>query len=253
MGGVALGMLASQQWAANVPHSQGPKPFYGGPDSAIRPDLSQPSASGERLFWRADTRERVIALTFDDGPMPDWTPKVLSALADEEVRATFFLRGDHVVAHGDLHRASVGHHELGNHTYSHPDLSTLTYARVTDEIARCTDAMTTAYGLAPTLFRPPYGHLGGSTVLAAAEANLTTILWSAQFRESHYVQRPADIAAAVARDVGPGTVVLGHDTGGATRLVAIDQLRAIIARLRTDGYTFVTVSELLAIKAERGQ
>lgn len=226
------------------PHT--PLPFYGGYASAIRPDLSRPGAAGSNLVWRADRTDLACALTFDDGPRPDWTPRVLAALEAEDVPATFFVKGINVRDHGPIHADSLGRHEIGNHTWDHPDLAKLDLAACTDQLKRTTEAIHTAYGIVPTLFRPPYGHVGGSAVLAAAQAGLTTVFWSAQFREGQYVDHPAGIADGVAETMHPGAIVLGHDTGPKDRLVAIDNLRGIIDRLRGMGYTFHTVSDLLS-------
>jgi len=228
-----------------------PLPFYGSPVSAVRPDRSAPSASDGSVVWAASGPERRVALTFDDGPHPDWTPRVLAALDAEDVPATFFCLGRNVRDHGILHRDSVGRHELANHTFDHPDLGRLDWARCRDEMVRTTALMADTYGVAPSLFRPPYGHVGGAALLAAAESGLTTVLWSAQAREDLVASHPDGIVEDVASQVRPGSIVLAHDTGSDDRLVTIDRLPAIIRRLRGDGYTFATVSDLLATSSAR--
>ena len=243
-GAVGVGRLAEHLGEST------PLPFYGSPVSAVRPDRSAPSATAGSVVWAgpggADgTGERRVALTFDDGPHPEWTPRVLAALEAEDVPATFFCLGRNVRDHGDLHRASVGRHELGNHTFDHRDLGRLDWSACRDEFARTSGLMEQTYGSAPTLFRPPYGHLGGAAVLAAAEAGLTTVMWSAQAREDLVAGHPDRIVDDIASQVRPGSIVLAHDTGSEDRLVTIDRLRAIIGHLRSDGYSFVTVSELI--------
>lgn len=251
IGGTLLGAAATRVsdttfLAEPTPGPHTPLPFYGGFASAIRPDLSRPTGAGSSLVWRADRTDLACALTFDDGPRPDWTPRVLEALAAENVPGTFFVKGVNVRDHSSIHADSLARHEIGNHTWDHPDLARLDLAACTEQLNRTTEAIHTAYGIVPTLFRPPYGHVGGSAVLAAAQAGLTTVFWSAQFREDLYVNHPAGIADGVAAMIHPGAIVLGHDTGPANRLIAIDNLRAIIDRLRGLGYTFHTVSDLLA-------
>lgn len=224
----------------------GPLPFYGGFASAIRPDLNQPAAHSTSIVWRGPHESRTLALTFDDGPHPDWTPRVLDALEGADVPATLFLKGRNVHDHSAILRDRDPRHELGNHTWSHPDLARLDAAGCAEQLRRCTEAIEQAFGVSPTLFRPPYGHLGGASVLAAAEAGLTTVLWSAQFRESRHLAAPAGLVDDVAGHVHPGAIVLGHDTGPKVRLIAIDELPHILARLRSDGWAFTTVSALLA-------
>lgn len=223
-----------------------PLPFYGGPESGVRPDLSPPGASRESVLWRGPQGSPPsIALTFDDGPLPEWTPRVLAALAEHEVPATFFVKGVNVRDHGAIHRDSQ-EHEIANHTWDHPDLTRLPYAAVTEQIRRCTEVIEDTYGRSPRFFRPPYGHLGGSTVLAAAEAGLPLVLWSMQFREADFQESPDGIIDAVTRQAHAGAIVLGHDCGTSTRLIAIDRLSAIIAALKDRGFRFATLSQLLA-------
>jgi peptidoglycan/xylan/chitin deacetylase (PgdA/CDA1 family) len=223
-----------------------PLPFYGSPVSALRPDRTAPSAAATSVAWAGAGHARRVALTFDDGPHPDWTPRVLAALEAEDVPATFFCLGRNVRDHGAIHRDSAGRHELANHTFEHPDLGRLDWSRCRDEISTTTRLMTETYGVAPTLFRPPYGHVVGAALLAAAESSLTTVLWSAQAREDLVASHPDGIVDDIASQVRPGSIVLAHDTGSDDRLITIDRLVAIIRRLRDDGYTFATVSDLLA-------
>jgi len=222
-----------------------PLPFYGGPASGIRPDRSAPSASATSVVWSGPPGAGRIALTFDDGPHPDWTPRVLAALARAKAPATFFCVGRNVRDHGAIHRASVGVHELANHTFEHPDLARRDLGACRAEIDRTSDLMERTYGTRPTLFRPPYGHLGGAAVLAAAEAGLTTVLWSAQAREDLAPDDPLGVVEDVVRQVRPGSIVLAHDTGSADRLRTIDHLERLVGALRDKGFELVTVSELL--------
>ena len=196
------------------------------------------------MVWSGRTDTRRVALTFDDGPMPDWTPQVLAALARHDVPATFFLRGSSVQRHGAIHRASVGTHELGNHTWDHMDLARLGYAECRAQLERTSAIIKQVYGARPIVFRPPYGHLAGSSVLAAAELGLTTVLWSAQMQESLFEDDPVGIVAAARMGAEPGSIILAHDTGPTNRLVTIDNLDAIITGLKADGFGFATVSDL---------
>jgi peptidoglycan/xylan/chitin deacetylase (PgdA/CDA1 family) len=108
--------------------------------------------------------------------------------------------------------------------------------------------MAKTYGRRPTLFRPPYGRIAGSSLLAAAEHQLTTVLWSAQAVESRFTDRPAGIVASVRNAVQPGSIILGHDSGASDRLIWIEHLDAFISVLKADGFTFTTVSELCGLR-----
>jgi peptidoglycan/xylan/chitin deacetylase (PgdA/CDA1 family) len=242
----ALGAIGSESAYAQA-HETSPLPFYGGFASGIRPDLSPPSAAGGSVVWSGRTDARRVALTFDDGPMPNWTPRVLQALARHNVPATFFVKGVNVQRHGAAHRSSMQIHELGNHTWDHPDLSRLDYARCRDQLERTSAIIEKVYGRRPTLFRPPYGHLAGSSLLAAAELGLTTVLWSAQMNEKRFEAKPSGIVAYVRAAARPGSIILAHDTGPSNRLVTIDNLDAIITGLQSDGFAFTTVSRLCGL------
>lgn len=223
-----------------------PLPFYGSPVSAVHPDRSAPGVAGASVVWSGSTSGRRVALTFDDGPHPDWTPDVLAALRRTGVPATFFCVGHDVRDHGAIHRESVGTHELASHGFEHIDFGRLPLDRCRDQIERTTALMKDTYGSAPTLFRPPYGHVGGAALLAAAELGLTTTLWSAQAREDLFHDNPDGIVADLTGQVRPGSIVLMHDVGSEDRRITIRHLEPLVSSLRDAGWSFVTVSELLA-------
>jgi peptidoglycan-N-acetylglucosamine deacetylase len=247
-GAAAAGGLATATATetATVLDDRVPLPFYGGFASALRPDLVAPSCAAGSVHWWGDRSSRRIALTFDDGPHPTWTPALLEALAAEGVRATFFVKGTAMTANPRVHRHSVGHHEIGNHSWDHPDLGRLDHDAVADQIRRCSRAIEDSLGVEPQLFRPPYGHLGGSTILAAGEAGLPLVLWSARARESRFAEHPDGVVADLVEQVSEGSIILAHDSGEADRLVTLHRVVQIVHRLRDAGHEFVTVSELLA-------
>lgn len=112
----------------------------------------------KRVFWRAPIHEKRIALTFDDGPHPVYTPQLLSLLGRLRVCATFFLIGKHLKANLDLGReiAQAGH-EMGNHTYTHPPLFRLTNAEMISEITRAEELIMKLDSVKPSFLRPPMG------------------------------------------------------------------------------------------------
>jgi|GEM_PF-646417 len=197
------------------------------------------------VVWRVHTDQPLAALTFDDGPGPQWTPTVLDTLDRYQVPATFFLVGQRLRAHAGLLRGRLDRHEVGNHSWSHPDLARLDAGAVHEQLARADAAIRDELGRTPTLFRPPYGHIGGSTLIAAADFDYTVVLWSRQMRESYYQTDPPGQVRAIVEQVGAGDVVLAHDVGTPDRLIAIDQLGAMITGLRARGVRLVTVSELV--------
>ncbi|MBT0772815.1 polysaccharide deacetylase family protein [Kineosporia sp. J2-2] len=221
-----------------------PPPLNGG-HAAAADKLGRLSRGDVRIHYRVSTGTRVAALTFDDGPLPNWTPRFLDALDEAGVPATFFLVGKQLVEHASILRGRLDRHEVGNHSWSHPDLATLDLAAVRRELESTHDAIEKHTGRTATLMRPPYGHLGGSTVLAAVGMGYDIVLWSRSVDERRYAGDPAGQAADFVATLRPGTIVLAHDAGHRGRLVTLGALPAIVSGLRAKGYRFVTVSELL--------
>jgi peptidoglycan/xylan/chitin deacetylase (PgdA/CDA1 family) len=225
---------------------RGHLPFDGGYAAAAdRVDYERSGSLG--VTWRVKTDEKVVAFTFDDGPGPQWTSMVLDTLAETGVPATFFMVGRNLAAHADLVRGRLDRHEVGNHSWSHPDLATMDAPAVREQIGRAHDTIKTLTGRATSLLRPPYGHIGGSTLLAASDTGYQVVLWSHQMAESAYLTHPGDQVTEIVNNVQPGQIVLAHDVGSSDRLVALRQLGAMFAGLRKRGFRFVTVSELLAL------
>ncbi|MER7283815.1 polysaccharide deacetylase family protein [Dactylosporangium sp. NPDC000244] len=224
-------------------------PLAGGYASAadVLTDAESPSTT---ITYHVRTDEPVVAFTFDDGPAPDWTPMVLDALDAWQVPATFFMVGRNLSQHAAVVRGRLDRHEVGNHTWSHADLATLDLNQATAQIDRGAAAIRTATGRNPTLLRPPYGHLGGSTILAADKLGYRLVLWSQQMREAQYEKNPQGQVRDIVDTVRPGSIVLAHDVGDQRRLVALRHLGEMFAGLRARGFRFVTVSELLALGAD---
>ncbi|MBM2615004.1 polysaccharide deacetylase family protein [Actinoplanes sp. LDG1-06] len=221
------------------------RPPLGGGYASAADDLGAVASGGVRIHYFRPTTGKLVALTFDDGPMPDYTPQFLDVLDRAQVPATFFFVGRNLERHAGLVRGRLDGHEVGNHSWSHDDLATLDLAGARRELERAHDAIQRHTGRTPTLLRPPYGHLGGSTVLAADAMGYDIALWSHQMRERKYADRPAAQARDLIDSMRPGSIVLAHDAGDKRRLVALKALPALIGGLRDQGYRFVTLAELL--------
>ncbi len=182
-----------------------------------------------------------IALTFDDGPDPARTPALLDALAELDVKATFFCVGDRVDAHPSLcARIAREGHEVGNHTYSHRYLP-LTPARSVERELHATDrAIEDATGKIPTLARPPYGGRSPWTVRTFARLAKRLVLWDVNSFDWKG-RPPRDVAERVLDRVKPGSIVLFHDTHAERTITA---LRLIVPALRARGYELVTVGQV---------
>lgn len=188
-----------------------------------------------------------IALTFDDGPNELATPPILDILAKEQVKATFFVIGLHVVGHeAILQREFREGHEIGNHTWSHPDLSTLPPEAVEDQLQLTQKAITAAGVPAPRVLRPPYGVIDQTV---ASHNHLTVVRWNID-PEDWKVQDPIKIQEHIMAHARPGAIILLHDMYPTT----VAALEPTIQALKQRQFHFVTASQLLDLSpGDQGQ
>jgi peptidoglycan/xylan/chitin deacetylase (PgdA/CDA1 family) len=203
-----------------------------------------------RIVPRVETRERLVALTFDDGPAPEPLEEVLSVLASRGVRSTFFVNGANLARHPGLGRRLVAAgHELGNHTYAHERMVLKSPAFIRSEVER-TDALIRAAGQDGAIaFRPPFGWKLVGLPWYLARTGRTTVTWDVDADAppaGHDAQR---IVAACLPRVRPGSIVLLHPWYSG-RAPSRQALPLLVDRLQADGFRLVTVRELLA-RAER--
>ncbi|WP_412069517.1 polysaccharide deacetylase family protein [Rubrivirga sp. IMCC43871] len=202
------------------------------------------------LVTRVETDQRVVALTFDDGPTPAGTDTVLPLLDSLGVRATFFVTGREMAAHPDEGRRLVdAGHALGNHSYSHRHMVFHTPGFVRREL-EATDARIRAAGWEGDIaFRPPYGRRLAVLPWILRQAGRETLLWDVEPESFPAVAAdPERIAEHVAARVRPGSIVLLH-VMVASRATSREAVPLVVERLRAEGYRFVTVPELLALRA----
>ena len=188
--------------------------------------------------------ETCVALTFDDGPGP-YTDQLLDVLRDSGVRATFFVLGSSIERQPDaLRRTAAEGHEIGNHTWSHRDLTTLTADEIQDELGSTADLVQRITGTRPTLVRPPSGarNTAVDPLVGGPE-----ILWNVDPRDWATTDGAAVVQRVLA-DVEPGSIVLLHDIKQST----VEVVPTIIDELRARGYRLVTVSQLLGTDLQAG-
>lgn len=198
-------------------------------------------------FLGGDPTVKEIAITFDDGPHPGFTPKILAILKKFNAKATFFVVGEKAEQYPGLVRQELAAgHSVGNHTYHHVNLTRVPADYVPVEIKACGDVLKDITGKAPHLFRPPGGDYDKDVALGAAGLGYTTVLWTDD--PGDYAS-PGDkvIKARLLRNIDSGGIVLIHDGIRQT----IDVLPDILKYLQDQGYKFVTVDEM--IKHTRGQ
>lgn len=196
------------------------------------------------LVTAVDTRDPVVALTFDDGPGSVYTDSVLDLLKAENARATFFVIGEALERRPETARRIVAEgHELGNHSYSHRRLVLVPQRTIRHEVER-TDSLIRQLGASgPIYFRPPYGKRLIGLPWYLARTGRITVLWSLEPDTWH--RAAPDMARHVMENIRPGAIILLH-VELQSRSEERRALRMMIDGLQRRGYDFVTVSELLA-------
>ncbi|GAB3836127.1 hypothetical protein GCM10028799_73200 [Kribbella italica] len=178
--------------------------------------------------WTVPAGGKVLYLTFDDGPQPVYTPKVLAVLAKHHAQATFFVLGREAAAHPALVETTrrAGHH-IGNHTWDHPMLTKLTPTRLRQEIST---------GVKSKCFRPPFRDTNAHVAAVAAQYHQHQVLWDVDTRDWEKPGVPA-IERALLRGARPGAIFLMHD-GGGNRAQTVAALDRALTKLSSKGYVF---------------
>lgn len=209
------------------------------------PDEVTGLAAGIATVHRVETDQKLVALTFDDGPDPTHTPAKVHALTESGAAATFFVLGSLVEKYPYLaQQILAGGGELANHSFDHPDLTGLGYSGVLSQLDRTKQAIAAATGAPPAttgLFRPPYGFFDSDVLSAAADSgHRFNVLWDvdpSDYRRPY----PDALASRVLAEVAPGSIVVLHDWVPETA----QALPGILAALAARRFRAVTVSELL--------
>jgi peptidoglycan-N-acetylglucosamine deacetylase len=214
-----------------------------------------------RVVWSTDPVGPYAAITFDDGPTPEFTPRILVALERAGARATFNVMGHNAVAHPHLIREIVAAgHEIGNHTMTHLDLAQISTPRIRQEIVQCKDEVEQLVQQPLMGFRPPRGELSGYALMVAAELGYDVFMWSCT-RGPAGVSTPAAVAGALGTAVQAGDVVDLHDGIGrgtfaptarfaralaARREVEVQALPEALRRIADRGVVLTSATDLLA-------
>jgi peptidoglycan/xylan/chitin deacetylase (PgdA/CDA1 family) len=225
-----------------TPSLQGPIPRN--PDMSLSSDFSRGSGIS---FSRVLVSGNYVAMTFDDGPHPQNTPRLLDILRARNVKATFYVIGRSVDLYPQVVRRTVAEgHEIGNHSHTHRLLSKLGDAELRTEMARCRDAVGSAAGVRMRTMRPPYGGLlQRQRELVFSEFGYPTILWAVDPLDWKR-PGPSVVTSRILSNTTAGSIILAHDLHAQT----VDAMPATIDGLLRRGFKFVTVSQLLAMKTE---
>lgn len=194
---------------------------------------------------------KYVALTFDDGPHPKYTEEILDILKENNAKGTFFVIGMNAESYPELVRREYDEgHEIGNHTYSHPDMNKISVAKALEEINKTQDIISDITGSAPQLFRAPGGIFSDELIGKIEEIDCKPILWSWR-QDTRDWSRPTVkyVVSTVIDNLQNGDIILFHDynqKGSPTP----DALRIILPKLKEMGYETVTVSELISLGAK---
>lgn len=205
-----------------------------------------PTSTGSKNSYnRVSVNGPYLALTFDDGPHPQNTPRLLDILKARNAKATFYVVGTNAKRYPDILRRIIAEgHEIGNHSTTHPSLSKLSDEGVRRELQICHDAVLSATGVAPRTMRPPYGAITTAQKgWIRQEFGYPSILWSVDPLDW---KRPGSsvVSARLIAGANSGGILLSHDIHAGT----IDAIPSVLDQLIAKGYQFVTVTQLLAME-----
>ncbi|WP_082423300.1 polysaccharide deacetylase family protein [Paenibacillus dakarensis] len=199
------------------------------------------------IVWEVPTTNKVIALTFDDGPDDTSTANILDLLKQYDAKATFFVVGNRVERYPEIVKRELAEgHEIGNHSFSHPSFERINSQKMMTELAKTQEAILHATGHNTELFRPPGGSYNEAIVQHCRKSGLLMILWS-WHQDTLDWRKPGveRIVNKVLKNAHNGDIVLMHDFV-ADSTQTYDALKIILPELKKRGYSFVTISDLLS-------
>jgi peptidoglycan-N-acetylglucosamine deacetylase len=212
------------------------------PKQDVPRETQAPAKESAITFSSVHVNGPYIAITFDDGPSATLTPKLLDLLAAHHIKATFFVIGENVAEHPEIvARAAREGHQIGNHSWSHPNLAKMSQENVRSQLQRTDDAIKSATGKSPTLLRPPYGSITEREKRwIHDEFRYDIILWDVDPLDWKR-PGPAIVRSRILNETRPGSIVLSHDIHPGT----IEAMPSTLDQLEAKGFKFVTVSELI--------
>lgn len=198
-----------------------------------------------RVYSRNREKIGKVALTFDDGPHPRYTQDILDILGEYNITATFFVIGVNATLYPDaLLAISNSGCEIGNHTFTHENLSNASSADISNELSKCESAIKDRANISTKLFRPPQGSCTKTLEATASSKGYDIILWSIDTEDWAHTP-PEKIVSNVLSSLSNGDIILMHDYISGKNTTC-DALKILIPEILKRGYEFVTVSELIS-------
>lgn len=230
------------------------------PTAAAQTDIPQLNLNGNFMAAKSidgidPYNDKVVALTFDDGPHPENTDKLLNILAENDAVATFFVLGENAERYPDvIERIYAGGNEIGTHSYSHTDLMKLSLDEImSNEYGKTNDVLEGIIGVRAAIDRPPYGSMSDDR---AAEIGREQILWSVdpedwkdEYKSTSSLMDNIFNGTNSGVKVSDGAIILSHDIHATT----VDAYDTIIKELKAQGYKFVTITQMMQIAELRGK
>lgn len=212
-------------------------------------DFTVPAKYQAKTIYKVEpsNKEKVIALTIDDGPWPKTTAEMLDILKRNNVKATFFWVGSALQENPEIAKRVVAEgHAIGNHTWHHW-YRKMDEATAKSEIEKTNELIYKTTGVKTSFFRPPGGYLNNGLAAYAKSQKNSVVMWSVTSADTDPRAKYQVFVKNVIRDAKPGAIVLMHD-GGGNRYRTVKALPEIISGLKQQGYRFVTVPELLEMQ-----
>ncbi len=199
----------------------------------------------DNIYRSIPQAKGMIALTFDDGPHPRYTRQILEILKKEGIKATFFIVGENINYYDEGIVAEIINegHELGNHTFNHEHTKAMSESEFYDDVRACHELVKKKYGYEMKIFRPPEGYIDDKVKNIANELGYSIIIWSIDTKDWEHVGSDI-IVGNVEKNASDGDIILMHDYVSKPN-TTIGALERLIKKLKGEGYSFVTVSELI--------
>lgn len=205
------------------------------------------------IISKGSTTEKIIALSFDDGPHPKYTVQILDLLEEYDIKATFFVLGMHAESFPDIIRRQVSEgHEVGNHSYSHVNMRKASKKIIKEEFEKTQDIIYSISNIRPKLFRPPYGNYNDEVIKVVSSDDSSVVLWTFYQDSKDWSNPGVDVIVnTTISKIQNGDIILFHDYVYKPESNTVEALKKIIPKLIEEGYKFVTISELISLSNEK--
>lgn len=208
--------------------------------------------TNQAVFSKGTKKQKVIALSFDDGPHLKYTIEILDILKEYDIKATFFVLGMHAEKYPEIIKRQVEEgHEIGNHSYSHINMRKATKKQIREEFEKTQEIIYSIAKIRPKVFRPPYGNYNRDVIEIISSDDIPIVLWTF-YQDSKDWSNPGvdSIVNTTLSKVQNGDIILFHDYVYKNESHTVEALKIIIPELLNKGYKFVTISELLNISRD---